>query len=108
MKEIKVLIVCGGGASSSFFASSMKKFAKKEGYNMSVMARSETEVAHFKKDIDVLLVGPHLAYLKDELESIVKDEDVKVALIDKEAYGMLDGTEGVKTVLRLLNEGENQ
>lgn len=102
---IRVLVVCNTGASSGFFAQSVRKAAKKEGVELEVNARSETEVAEYAPRIEVLLIGPHMAYMEDALRAKVEPHGVKVALLPQKIYGRLDGAGGFKLVQQLL-EGQ--
>lgn len=99
---IKVMLVCGGGASSGFLAASMRKAAKKKGITMDIFAKSESEIDNFKNDIQVLLVGPHLKYLMEEIREKLTGTEVKCSLIENEIYGALDGNKAVEKVLNLL------
>ncbi len=87
----KILLVCGTGASSGFMAGNIRKAAQARGESYEVIARSDTVVEDYIDTIDLLLVGPHLDYMMDDLKDIAADYDVPVELISKEAYGNLDG-----------------
>ena len=91
MKFKNVLLVCGTGASSGFMAKAVRVAAKTKGYEMSVKARGDSEVENYADEIDLLLVGPHLKYMLQELEEIVEEYNVPVRIIPQEAYGALDG-----------------
>lgn len=104
---IKVMLVCGGGASSGFLATSMRKAARKSGITMDIFARSESEINSFKDEIDVLLVGPHLQYLMNEITEKLVGTKVKVSIIENDIYGSLDGVRAVDKVMKLLEKEEN-
>lgn len=106
MKELRVLLVCGSGASSGFMAANIRKAAEKKGLKISVKARSESEIENYIEDIDLLLVGPHLSYLINDLEEIARPYEVSVMLIPKELYGSLNG-EGVLGFIYENIEEEN-
>lgn len=91
MKKLNVLLVCGSGASSGFMAANIRKAAKARDLDISVVARSESEIDSYIDEIDVLMVGPHLAYILDEVDEIVGDWPVKVILMKKDYYATLDG-----------------
>ncbi|MBN9105721.1 MAG: PTS sugar transporter subunit IIB [Propionibacteriaceae bacterium] len=101
----RVLVVCGGGASSGFLAQSMRKEAKKADVDLEVSARSETEVDEYLDRIDVLLVGPHLAYMEDKLRAKVEPHGIKVALLPHKIYGRLDGA-GAFAIVESLTKAE--
>jgi PTS system cellobiose-specific IIB component len=100
----RVLVVCGGGASSGFLAQSIRKAAKANGTEMVVDARSETEVDEYVDRIDVLLVGPHLAYMEDKLRAQVEPRGIKVALLPHKIYGRLDGAGAYKLIPELVGQ----
>ena len=109
MAEHNVLLVCGSGASSGFMAANIRKAAAARGIKMSgleitVTARSESEVLNYVEDIDCLMVGPHLATVIPSLEEDCEGYDIKIALIDKEAYAKLNGDIALDQILELFGE----
>lgn len=86
-----VLLVCGTGASSGFMAKNIRKAAKEKGIEIDVKARSDSEVDEYIEEIDLLLVGPHLKYMLDDLKKEAAPYDVPVEIIHEDAYGSLDG-----------------
>lgn len=91
MKKLNVLLVCGSGASSGFMATNMRRAAVARGVEMDIKARSKSEIENYVDEIDALMVGPHLAYILDEVEEYIGDNDVKVILMKPEYYSTLDG-----------------
>ena len=69
MEKLNVLLVCGSGASSGFMAANMRKAASKQGLDIDIKARSESEIENYIDEINVLMVGPHLAYILDEVDT---------------------------------------
>lgn len=102
MKKINVLLVCGSGASSGFMAANIRKAASARGVEIKVNARSESEIENYIEEIDCLMVGPHLAYLVDEVDQIVGDTDVKVELMKPEYYSTLNGEKALDHILSLF------
>ena len=64
---------------------------------------SESEIENYIDDSDALMVGPHLAYILDEVEEYKNGRDVKVILMKPEYYSTLDGA---KAIDHLLEEME--
>lgn len=87
----QVLLVCGTGASSGFLASSIRKAIKERGEVYEVLARSDSVVEDYIEEISLLLVGPHLDYMLEDLKEIAEPHGVPVIIIPKEAYGSVDG-----------------
>lgn len=101
-QTLNVLLVCGSGASSGFMAANIRKAAKKRDLNMDIKARGEAEIENYIHDIDALLVGPHLAYIVDDIEELTKDTDVKVLLMKPSYYSTLDGEAALNDLLSEL------
>lgn len=104
MEEKNVLLVCSSGASSGFMASNINKAAKKRKVAVKVKARSQNEVDSYIDDIQLIMVGPHLKYAVPELEEKAEGKDVKVALMKKSYYALLDGDKALDHILALLGE----
>jgi len=100
-KQIRILLVCGSGASSGFMAANIRKAAAKRGLDVTVTARSEAEIENYINDIDCLLVGPHLAYILDNVSNIVGDRDVKVSVVKPRDYAIFNGESALDQVLSL-------
>lgn len=94
-----VLLVCGSGASSGFMAANMRKAAKELHLDLEVKARSESEIENYIDEIDALMVGPHLAYILDDVEEYTQGEDIKVILMKPEYYSKLDGKKAIEHLL---------
>lgn len=97
MKQI--LLVCGSGMSSGFMAKSIRQAAKEKKLNISVKARSEAEVVDYIEDIDMLLIGPHMRHLLDELTDEAEPYGVPVKVIAEDDYGSLNGLSVLQSIL---------
>ncbi|MEF9967254.1 MAG: PTS sugar transporter subunit IIB [Longicatena sp.] len=97
-----MLLVCGTGASSGFMAKNIRQAAKARGIEIGVKARSDSTVEDYIEEIDLLLVGPHLSYMIDDLKEIADPHDVPVDIIPKELYGNLDGNGVLDFALNIL------
>ena len=73
----------------------MRRAAVARGVDMDIKARSESEIENYVDEIDALMVGPHLAYILDEVEEYIGDNDVKVILMKPEYYSTLDGNKAL-------------
>ena len=104
MAKHNVLLVCGSGASSGFMAANIRKAASARGIEISVNARSESTVEDYVEEIDCLMIGPHLAHLKNEMEERCEGYDIKVGVIDKAAYARLNGEAALDQILALFVE----
>ncbi|MEH7304182.1 PTS sugar transporter subunit IIB [Neobacillus drentensis] len=100
MKQLNVLLVCGSGASSGFMASNIRKAAAKRNLDINIKARGEAEIENYIDEIDALMVGPHLAYILDEIEEYIGDAAVKVLLMKPSYYSTLDGEAALEDLLK--------
>lgn len=99
MAQLRILLVCGSGASSGFMAANIRKAASARGLDLKVTARGESEIENYIEDIDVLMVGPHLAYILDEVDEYVGDAPVKVIQMRPDYYATLNGEQAVDHLL---------
>ena len=104
MEKLNILLVCGSGASSGFMATNINKAAKKRKISCQVKARSQSEVDFYIDEIDCIMVGPHLKYAMPELEEKVAGTNVKVVLMKKSYYSMLDGDAALDHILSLFEK----
>lgn len=91
MSTTKILLCCGAGMSSGFLASSARKIAKKRKLNVSVEARSHSEVNDFLNSINILMLGPHYASELSKYEEIAKPYGIPVVVIPQDIYAQLNG-----------------
>ena len=96
-----VLLICGSGASSGFMAAAIRKAAKKKGEEISVKAASEAQLDDWLDQIDTLLIGPHLAYIKDDVTAKTAGKNIQVAIIPQAIYGTLDGTKALEMINKM-------
>jgi PTS system cellobiose-specific IIB component len=96
--------VCGGGASSGFVATNIRKEAAKQGIDISVTARSETEINEYIDEINCIMLGPHLSYLLEDLKNKYKEKNIVIAVMEKSYYSTLDGAAALKHIHSLFNK----
>lgn len=99
MKKLNVLLVCGSGASSGFMAANIRKAAAARGLEIKITARGESEIENYIDEIDALMVGPHLAYILDEVEDYIGNAPVKVILMKADYYATLNGEKALDHLL---------
>ena len=102
MEKHNVLLVCGSGASSGFMAANIRKAAKARGIEITVNARSEATVEDYVEEIDCLMIGPHLASIKGDMEEICEGFPIKIAVVEQSAYAHLDGEKALDQILALF------
>jgi PTS system cellobiose-specific IIB component len=101
----RVLVVCGAGASSTFLAHRIRAAARGRDIDVSVSASSTEGIAERLGEIDVLLVGPHLAAQFDDISKLSAEAGVRSALLPDTVFG----AQGEETALELvLRSGAEQ
>ncbi len=88
---MKILVVCGAGASSTFVASKVRKVAGDRGLSVSVEAGSESQLERQLMDVDVVLVGAHLADREVDLRTRAAASGARVAFLPALAPAHLSG-----------------
>lgn len=107
MNKIKVLLLCGSGASSGFMAANMKREAVKMNMDLSVIARSESEIDDYIDDCDCVMLGPHLKYLYNDFNEEFGNKK-KIILMKSGYYSKLSGKEAIEHMLdEIQKEGGN-
>jgi PTS system cellobiose-specific IIB component len=83
-------------------AANIRKAAAARGVDVSIVARGESEIENYIDEIDALMVGPHLAYILDEVDEYVGDAPVKVVLMRPDYYSTLNGEAALDHLLAEL------
>lgn len=83
--------------------SKMRKSAEKKGIETDIEAMSADHFRKGERKTDILLLGPQVSYLKDEMEKEYGPKGVKVAVISMMDYGMMNGEKVLDDALALLD-----
>ncbi len=96
---MKILLVCSAGMSTSLLVKKMEKAAKEKGIDVEIFALSAGEGKKILKDVDLVLLGPQVRFMKNEF---VKLATVPVDVIDMLSYGRMEGEKVLDSALVLL------
>lgn len=96
---MKILLVCSAGMSTSLLVTKMEKAAKEKGIDVEIFALSAGEGKKILKDVDLVLLGPQVRFMKNEF---LKLATVPVDVIDMMAYGRMEGEKVLNSALALL------
>lgn len=83
----KILLACNAGLSTSMLVQKMKDSAEERKIDVEILAVSVNSINDYT-DYDVLLLGPQVRFLKD---NIAEKVNMPVIVIDTMDYGMLNG-----------------
>ena len=100
---INITLVCAAGMSTSMLMSKMQQSAIQQGIEAKIIAMSEAKFETYEEATDVLLIGPQISYMEDEIRSKYEPKGMKVAVIDMIDYGSMNGEKVLKDALNLLN-----
>lgn len=68
--ERKVLLICAGGMSTGILMKKMEKYAEEKGIDLKIDAVSMSAYEDSYKNYDVILLGPQVAYKKEEISQV--------------------------------------
>ena len=100
---MKIILLCGSGASSGFMAASMRKEAKTRGLDYEIEAHSESEIQNYIDEVDCVMIGPHLAYLEDELREELLS-GTRLLVMEHSYYAKLDGKKALEHLHKVLKD----
>lgn len=101
---MNILLCCGAGISSGFLASNARKAAKKMPGDISVEARSHTDVAPYLSKIDILMLGPHYKTELEAFKGLAEPHGVPVVLIPEDIYATIDGKRLIELAQKTVAE----
>lgn len=99
MKQIT--LVCAAGMSTSMLVQKMQKSAEAQKIEVEIRAVPESSFKQYAEKTDVLLLGPQVGYLEDNFKSQYEPKGIKVSVIDRIDYGMMNGEKVLSDALKL-------
>ena len=97
-----VMFICTAGMSTSMLVQKVEEAAKSRGVDIKVWASSEADASSQYDDVDVILLGPQVRFLRGKVEEAVAGKPVKVDVIDMTNYGRMNGEGVLDQILALL------
>lgn len=104
MSKYSILLCCGAGMSSGFLAQRARAAAKKRELDMSIEARSHTDIASYMSSIDILMIGPHYANEKSTFDELASGYNVPVIVIPQDVYSQLKGDALIDIAFEEINK----
>lgn len=100
---IRITLVCAAGMSTSMLMAKMQQSAKNKNIDVHIIAMPETKFETYKEPTDILLIGPQISYMEDDLKEKYEPKGIKVSVIDMVDYGSMNGEKVLTDALALLN-----
>lgn len=101
---MKAIILCSWGATSSSLAKNVNDEAKKQNIDLEVDAGSTIDFKKNAKDYDVALLEPQVRHLLKEVKEVGEKNNVKIDIVDMQAFATFDGKEVLQQILDLLKK----
>jgi len=99
---LNLLLICGVGMSTSLIVERLKEAAEKRNQPLECWAVMQSAARENFAKADVILIGPHIAYFKKNLEEMAGSNlAIKVGIIDRMDYAMFDGDKILDLALEL-------
>ncbi|MGG0716089.1 PTS sugar transporter subunit IIB [Robertmurraya massiliosenegalensis] len=99
-----IMLVCSAGMSTSMLVTRMQKAAESQNVEADIFAVSASEADGIlgKKNVDVLLLGPQVRYMKAQFEKKLQGKNIPVDSINMQYYGMMNGEKVLEEALKLI------
>lgn len=93
METKQIMLVCAAGMSTSLMVNKMQKAAAERGLAATIFAVPVSEAEDYlsEKKVDVLLLGPQVRYLLEDLQEKLASKGIPVDVIPMTDYGMMKG-----------------
>lgn len=105
----QIYLFCSAGMSTSMLVSKMKIAAKNQNISINICAFSESLIDEKADKADIILLGPQIRYLREEIAQRYPQKIVNV--IDPSLYAKLDGATvlaGALTEMELRSKPAHQ
>lgn len=102
MDKKRIFLFCSAGMSTSLLVSKMRLHAEKYDVPVHIEAFSEALVAEKGPQADVVLLGPQIAYMQDDIRRQLPGQPVEV--IDNQLYGKIDGLGVLKAAVAIIKK----
>ncbi|AOA02672.1 MULTISPECIES: PTS sugar transporter subunit IIB [Carnobacterium] len=104
MAEKTIMLVCSAGMSTSLLVTKMEKAAEARGIDAEIFAVSASEADSNleSKNIDVMLLGPQVRFMKAQFEPKVAAKGIPLDIINMQDYGMMNGDKVLDQALSMM------
>ncbi|MCS3434280.1 PTS sugar transporter subunit IIB [Klebsiella sp. BIGb0407] len=97
----KIMLCCSAGMSTSLLVKKMQEVAVEKGISVEIKAFGVAEFSEQVPNYDVVLLGPQIKYMLNDLSAKADVYGIKVQSIDMMDYGMLRGDKVLTVALEL-------
>ncbi|MFZ7133356.1 MAG: PTS sugar transporter subunit IIB [Eubacteriales bacterium] len=97
-----ITLVCAAGMSTSLLMSKMIESAKNKNIEVTIKAMPESKFAAYEGETDILLLGPQISYLYENIKKEYEPKGIKVCLVNIKDYGRMNGEKVLMDSLALI------
>ncbi|PLR79579.1 PTS sugar transporter subunit IIB [Bacillus canaveralius] len=99
-----IMLICAAGMSTSLMVTKMRKAAEEKNLEADIFAISASEFDETvaQKDIDVVLLGPQVKFMKNQFTPVLSKKNIPIDVINMQYYGMMNGEKVLDQALKLL------
>lgn len=101
----RIVLACSAGMSTSLLVTKMRKATTEDIEIYAIpeaKVREELEITN--GEIDCILLGPQVRFLKDEVVALAAPYNIPVEVIEMMHYGMCNGPEVLKFAKKLVDD----
>ncbi len=102
MAEKTIMLVCSAGMSTSLLVTKMEKAARGIDAEIFAVSASEADSNLESKNIDVMLLGPQVRFMKAQFEPKVAAKGIPLDIINMQDYGMMNGDKVLDQALSMM------
>ncbi|KAF1304870.1 MULTISPECIES: PTS sugar transporter subunit IIB [Enterococcus] len=106
MAKKTIMLVCSAGMSTSLLVTKMQKAAEAKGMDADIfaVAASDADNNLEAKNVDVLLLGPQVRFMKAQFEQKLAPKGIPFDVINMSDYGMMNGEKVLAQAEKLMDE----
>ncbi|WP_424685497.1 PTS sugar transporter subunit IIB [Enterococcus sp.] len=106
MAKKTIMLVCSAGMSTSLLVTKMQKAAEAKGMEADIFAVSASDADNSleEKDVNVLLLGPQVRFMKAQFEQKLAPKGIPLDVINMADYGMMNGEKVLEQAEKLMEE----
>lgn len=103
MKSVNIMLACASGMSTSLLVTKMQQAAAQKGLEAKIYAVPVAEAVNLLTDeVDCVLLGPQVKYLKADFEKKIAGTNIQLAVINMVDYGMMNGEKVLDSALAMI------
>lgn len=104
MTKKTIMFVCSAGMSTSLLVTKMQKAAEEQGIDTDIFAVSASDADNqlASKEVDVLLLGPQVRFMKADFEKRLEPKGIPLDIINMADYGLMNGEKVLQQAIHLI------